>query len=193
DEAKALFSEIIRNARKMGELIDNLLDFSRLSKQDIFRGTVIMNEVVSNIVADLKKLEPNKNIELNLLDLPNVEGDRNMLKQAFFNLISNAFKYTGKKENAIIEIGSYTRGLDEVFYVKDNGAGFDERYYNKLFGVFQRLHSSMEFEGTGVGLAIVQKIAIKHGGEVWAEGKVGKGASFYITLPLTKTKTNYVK
>src|SRR5690606_1253258 len=153
DEAKALFSEIIRNARKMGELIDNLLDFSRLSKQDIFRGTVIMNEVVSNIVADLKKLEPNKNIELNLLDLPNVEGERNMLKQAFFNLISNAFKYTGKKENAIIEIGSYTRGLDEVFYVRDNGAGFDERYYNKLFGVFQRLHSSMEFEGTGVGLA----------------------------------------
>jgi light-regulated signal transduction histidine kinase (bacteriophytochrome) len=184
EDAKSLFSEIIRNARKMGDLIDNLLEFSRLSKQDIFRGTINMNEIIGNIVEELTELEPKRKIHLNLQEFPKVEGDKNMLKQLFFNLVANAFKYTGKKENATIEIGSYPRDGEQVFYVKDNGAGFDPRYYNKLFGVFQRLHSSMEFEGTGVGLAIVQKIATKHGGEVWAEGKVGEGACFYISLPV---------
>ncbi|PKQ43576.1 sensor histidine kinase [Confluentibacter flavum] len=190
EEAKIFFSEIIRNARKMGELIDNLLEFSRLSRQDIFRDTIDMNEIVGSIVAELTKLEPKRNIDLNLQKLPNVEGDKNMLKQLFFNLFSNAFKYTGKKEKANIEIGSYSRNREQVFYVKDNGAGFDPRYYNKLFGVFERLHSSIEFEGTGVGLAIVQKIAAKHGGEVWAEGKVGDGACFYVSLPIKIKKTN---
>ena len=183
DEAITLFSEIIRNTRKMGELIDNLLEFSSLSVQNIFRGTINMNEIVGNIVAELTELEPKRNIILSLQELPEVEGDKNMLKQLFFNLVSNAFKYTGKKEIATIEIGSYNRNNEQVFYVKDNGAGFDPRYYDKLFGVFQRLHSSMEFEGAGVGLAIVQKIAIKHGGEVWAEGTVDEGACFYFSLP----------
>ena len=184
DEAKILFSEIIRNASKMGDLIDNLLEFSRLSKQDIFRGTINMNELVRNIVAELTELEPKRKFDIQIRELPKVEGDKNMLKQLFFNLVSNAIKYTGKKEIATIEIESYSRDGKLVFYVKDNGAGFDPRYYNKLFGVFQRLHSSMEFEGTGVGLAIVQKIAAKHGGEVWAEGKVGQGACFYVSLPV---------
>ena len=190
-EGKILLSEIIRNSKKMGDLIDNLLEFSRLSKQDIFRGTIDMNELVKNIVEELTRLEPKRNIEINLQDLPRVEGDKNMVKQLFFNLIANSFKYTGKKGNAIIEIGSYTRDQQYVFFVKDNGAGFDPRYYNKLFGVFQRLHSSMEFEGTGVGLAIVQKIVTKHGGEVWAEGKVGEGACFYVSLPVSIKKANY--
>ncbi len=184
EEAMILFSEIIRNARKMGELIDNLLEFSRLSKQDIFRGTIDMNEIIGNVVTELTKLEPLRKIDLNIQELPEVEGDKNMIKQLFFNLVSNGFKYTGRKVNATIEIGSFPRGIEQVFYVKDNGAGFDPCYYNKLFGVFQRLHSSMEFEGTGVGLAIVQKIASKHGGEVWAEGKVGEGACFYVSLPV---------
>lgn len=191
EEARSLFSEIIRNARKMGQLIDNLLEFSRLSRQDIFRGSINMNEIVGNIILDLKKLEPNRIIEINLRELPKVEGDRNMIKQLFFNLLANAFKYTGKKELAEIEVGYYPRNGEQVFFVKDNGAGFDPRYYNKLFGVFQRLHSSMEFEGTGVGLAIVQKITTKHGGEVWAEGKVGEGACFYFSLPLEIKKEEY--
>lgn len=190
DEAKIYFSEITRNAMKMGSLIDNLLEFSCLSQQDMFRGTINMNEIVGSIVAELTKLEPKRKIDLKILKLPKVEGDKNMLKQLFFNLISNAFKYTGKKEYATIEIGSYPRNREEVFYVKDNGAGFDPRYYNKLFGVFQRLHSSNEFDGTGVGLAIVQKIATKHGGEVWAEGKIGEGACFYVSLPEKIKNTN---
>jgi light-regulated signal transduction histidine kinase (bacteriophytochrome) len=106
-----------------------------------------------------------------------------MLHHVFINLVSNAFKYTGKKEEAIIEIGSYDESDQCIFYIKDNGAGFDMRYYNRLFGVFQRLHNSSEFEGTGVGLAIIQKIITKHQGKVWAEGKVNQGACFYISIP----------
>lgn len=190
DEAKIFFAEITRNARKMGELIDNLLEFSRLSKQDIFRDSIDMNKLVENILVEFRNLQSKRDIDLQIQELPEVEGDKNMLKQLFYNLVSNAFKYTGKKEYTTIEIGSYSRNREQVFYVKDNGAGFDPSYYNKLFGVFQRLHSSMEFEGTGVGLAIVQKIAAKHGGEVWAEGKVNEGACFYVSLPLKIRKTN---
>lgn len=184
EDAKILFSEITRNAGKMGELIDNLLEFSRLSKQDIFRDVINMDRLMGNIINELDKLDINRKLELKILPLPEVEGDKNMLKQLFFNLVSNAYKYTGKKDVATIEIGSFPRERDMVIYVKDNGAGFDPRYYNKLFGVFQRLHSSHEFEGTGVGLALVQKLATKHGGEVWAEGQVGEGACFYVSLPI---------
>lgn len=193
EEAKTYFFEIIRNARKMGELIDNLLEFSRLSRQDIFRDTIDTNKLVLSTVTELRKLEPKRKIYINLLELPWIEGDKNMLRQLFYNLVSNAFKYTGKKDEASIEIGSYPRGPEQVFYVKDNGAGFDPCYYNKLFGVFQRLHSSFEFEGTGVGLAIVQKIATKHGGEVWAEGKVNEGACFYVSLPVNIKMTTNAK
>lgn len=183
DEAQLYFSEITRNVKKMGDLIDNLLDFSRLSKQDFIRVPVNVREIVRNIVAELKELESSRKITIEVQDLPSIKGDKNMLKQLFFNLISNAFKYTGKREKAIIEVGSYFEGAELVYYIKDNGAGFDPRYYNKLFGVFQRLHSSNEFEGTGVGLAIVQKIVSKHDGKVWADGKVGEGACFYVSLP----------
>lgn len=183
EEAKIYFSEITRNVKKMGDLIENLLDFSRLSKQNIFKVSVNVEEMVQDIIAELKELEPKRGITIDIKALPQIKADKNMLKQLFFNLISNAFKYTGKTENAIIEVGSYLEGTQQVFYIKDNGAGFDPRYYNKLFGVFQRLHSSNEFEGTGVGLAIVQKIVLKHDGRVWADGKVGEGACFYVSLP----------
>lgn len=184
EEGILLFSEITRNVKKMGELIDNLLDFSRLSKQDFFQVEVNVETIVRELIAEQMRLEHREETEVVLKHLPPAKGDKAMLKQLFFNLISNAFKYTGKKEKPVIEIGSYLNNEDRVYYVKDNGAGFDSRYYDKLFGVFQRLHSTNEFDGTGVGLAIVQKIAAKHKGRVWAEGKVGEGASFYISLPL---------
>ncbi|MEO6454507.1 MAG: ATP-binding protein [Ginsengibacter sp.] len=183
DEAKGVLDEIIRNSKKMGELIDNLLEFSRIGKQQISMVNVDMQELLDTVVTELKQEKPGKILKLTIKKLGNVKGDRNMLKQVFINLISNAFKYTGKREQPVIEIGCYRENNYLTYYVKDNGAGFDMLYYDKLFGVFQRLHSSNEFEGTGVGLAIIQRIIIKHGGKVWAEAKVEEGACFYISLP----------
>lgn len=183
DEAKGLLQVIIENSNKMGQLIDNLLEFSRIGKQQVSRVEVNIALLIDSVVEELKRSEPQRIITINMKNLENIKGDRNMLKQVFINLLSNAFKYTGKKKDAVIEIGSYLENDECVYYVKDNGAGFDMRYYDKLFGVFQRLHSSNEFDGTGVGLAIIQKIVSKHQGKVWAEGKVNEGACFYISLP----------
>jgi len=183
-EGQALFSEIIYNTKKMGQLIDNLLEFSRLTKQKAVKNETNVTELVHDVVLELRQLEPERAIDISIRDLPEVPADAAMLRQLFINLISNAMKYTGKKDKAVIDIGSYTEGNNVVYYIKDNGAGFDPRYGHMLFGVFQRLHSSNEFEGTGVGLAIAEKIVKKHGGEIWAEGEVDKGAQFYISLPL---------
>jgi len=183
DDAQYLLNEVIANSKKMGQLIDNLLDFSRISKQQISIASVNMQLLIDSVIKQLKQLESGRDI---IFDVGLVEfamGDRNMLRQVFVNLISNALKYTSKKATAHIRIGFYNENDSCIFYIKDNGAGFDMTYYDKLFGVFQRLHSSNEFDGTGVGLAIVQKIVAKHGGKVWAEGKVGDGACFYFSLP----------
>ncbi|MEO7924456.1 MAG: ATP-binding protein, partial [Chitinophagaceae bacterium] len=184
DEAKEVMNEILENSNTMGELIDNLLAFSRVGKQQVNVVDVKIKGLVDEVIAELKKEEPSRKFKITVKSLENIKGDRNMLKQVFINLISNAFKYTGKKEEAIIEIGSRLEDDQCTYYVKDNGAGFDMKYYDKLFGVFQRLHSSNEFEGNGVGLAIIQKIISKHSGKVWAEGKVDEGACFFISLPV---------
>lgn len=180
EEGKEVLDEIIANSKKMGLLIDNLLEFSRLGKQLPDKAEVNLNQLVTIVVKELKQLEPGRNVNIQIQPLPNVKGDKFMLKQVLVNLISNALKYTSKKPEARIEIGA---SPDNTIYVKDDGAGFDMRYYDKLFGVFQRLHSGNEFEGNGVGLAIIQKIILKHGGKVWGEGKVNEGACFYISLP----------
>jgi signal transduction histidine kinase len=183
EDAQAVLNEIIGNSKTMGELIDNLLEFSRVGKQNLSLGIVNMKELVDSVITELVKEHPTRDFNLTVHKLTNIKGDRNMLKQVFINLVGNAFKYTGKKKQAHIEIGAYREPNHSTYYVKDNGAGFDMKYYDKLFGVFQRLHSSNEFEGTGVGLAIIQKIVAKHGGKVWAEGHVDKGACFFISLP----------
>lgn len=182
-DGKEAMDEIISNSKRMGELIDNLLEFSRIGKLDVSLVNVNMPEMVEAIVAELKLVEPKRSIDVIINPMPKAKGDRNMLRQVFLNLIANAFKYSGKKENAVIEIGGAEEEGNYVYYVKDNGAGFDMQYYEKLFGVFQRLHSNNEFEGTGVGLALVQRIVLKHSGKVWATGKVNEGACFYVALP----------
>ena len=185
EDAKYLLGEIIASSKKMGQLIDNLLDFSRIGKQQTSVGVVDIQKLVDSVITELKQLEPNRDITFDISKLDPATGDRNMLRQVYVNLISNALKYTSRKKTSIIKLGCFKENDSCTYFIKDNGAGFDMMYYDKLFGVFQRLHSSNEFEGTGVGLAIVQKIISKHGGQVWAEGEVGKGASFYFSLPVS--------
>jgi len=131
----------------------------------------------------LQEQEPERNLRLTIHDLPKGWGDLSLINQVMMNLLSNAVKFTKSKETAVIEVGGRTEGKEGIYYVKDYGVGFDERYADKLFGAFQRLHSGAEYEGTGIGLAIVQRIIHRHGGRVWAEGKVGEGATFYFALP----------
>ena len=183
DEGKRVLNIIRSNTQKMGQLIDDLLSFSRLGRQDISPSDIRMAELAKGVFEEIKPPANERNLQFNMKTLPIAHGDRSMMKQVFANLLSNAIKFTRPKEMATIEIGGTNDGVENVYYVKDNGVGFDMQYVNKLFGVFQRLHSAEEFDGTGVGLAIVQRIIHRHGGRVWAEGKVDGGATFYFSLP----------
>jgi signal transduction histidine kinase len=184
DEGKRTLKVIMKNALKMGHLIDDLLAFSRLGKLNVTKVNLDMNSLIRGVVEEFKA-QYRKEATININPLLSVQGDRSMLKQALGNLIGNALKYSMKKEQSIVEIGSFAENDSVVYFVKDNGAGFDMQYYDKLFGVFQRLHSANEFEGTGVGLALVHRIITKHGGKVWAEGKIDEGATFYFSLPIS--------
>jgi light-regulated signal transduction histidine kinase (bacteriophytochrome) len=166
----------------MGALIDDLLDFARLNRKTVHAQDVETHRIVAEALEDLGSPWPGRQVEIRIGDLPGCHGDPAMLKQAWMNLLSNALKYTRKRERATIEIGCTKEGGQMIYFVRDNGTGFDMRYSGKLFGVFQRLHRPEEYEGTGVGLAIVQRIVHRHGGKVWAEAAVDRGASFYFTL-----------
>ena len=166
----------------MGQLIDDLLTFSRLGRKELSISKLDMHALINDIWKELRIINPDRNMFLTLQSLPSGYGDRSLVKQVYSNLLSNAVKFTKYRDAAQIEAGGYTNGSEDIYYVKDNGVGFDMTYYDKLFGVFQRLHSTDDFEGTGVGLATVQRIIHRHGGRVWAEGEMGRGASFYFTL-----------
>jgi len=183
NEGKRLLSVITVNARHMGTLIDELLNFSRLGRLPVNRQLTNMQEMVNNVLEEQLSLVPRDRINLKVQAIEAAQCDPTLMRHVLSNLIGNAIKYSGKKEKASIEIGSYKRATDIVYFVKDNGSGFDMKYADKLFGVFQRLHKLSEFEGTGVGLAIVHRIISKHGGKVWAESEIDKGATFYFTLP----------
>lgn len=170
-------------AERMGVLIDDLLAFSRLGRQPMQCAEVNLTALVPTIFQELAAREPHRRLRLTLGDLPPLVGDAAMLRQLLTNLLSNAVKYTGPMANPQVEVGSREQGGERVYFVKDNGVGFDLQYASKLFGVFQRLHSEAEFEGTGVGLALVQRIVHRHGGWIWAESQVNEGATFYFTLP----------
>jgi PAS domain S-box-containing protein len=183
EDGNRLLEVVRQNAQNMGQLIDDLLAFSRLGRKAVELSPIDMTELAKGALEDLKGSDSGSRPAVKIANIPPAQGDRVLIRQVFINLLSNATKYSRLKEQPVVEIGGTTKNGSNIYYVKDNGAGFDMKYANKLFGVFQRLHGPEEFEGTGVGLAIVQRIIHRHGGKVWAEGKVNEGATFYFTLP----------
>lgn len=182
-EGKRTIGIINRNARRMGQLIDDLLEFSRMGRMDLMKSNVDLDNLIAEIIEDQMAMENGRKVDLKIKRLGAVKADRKMLKQVWINLISNAFKYSRMKGHTSIEIGRNDLSGEARFFIKDNGAGFDMQYSHKLFEVFQRLHRVQEFEGTGVGLAIVKRIINRHGGQVWAEGIPEQGATFSFSIP----------
>lgn len=180
-EGIRILETIQSNATKMGTLIDDLLAFSRLGRKEILKTEVDMNKLMESVINEMSKSITHK-AKINAANLHEVNADYRLLHQVMFNLVSNAIKYSSKKENPIVKISSEEKDGEIIFSIDDNGVGFDMQYSDKLFGVFQRLHSYEEFKGTGVGLAIVHRIINKHGGKVWAKGMVNKGATFHFSL-----------
>jgi light-regulated signal transduction histidine kinase (bacteriophytochrome) len=175
----------------MGVLIDRLLELSRLGRRKPVKFPVDLAELAQRALKDLEETHSGK-ARIHIGYLPPAEGDPVLLYQVLVNLVSNAIKYSGKKEEPVIEIGASENSEEYIYIVKDNGTGFNMDYAHKLFGVFQRLHGDDEFEGTGVGLAIVQRIIVKHGGRVWAEGRPDEGATFFFSLPKSDVQTNVI-
>ena len=183
DEGKRICGVISREARRMGQLIDDLLAFSRLGRKEMYSSRIDMKALVVSVLNEILKEEDRQRTHFKIARLAPARADSSLMRQAWVNLLSNAIKFTSKTVGAVIEVGCKSTRDEYIYFVRDNGAGFDMEYANKLFGVFQRLHSESEFEGTGVGLAIVQRVIRRHGGRVWAEGEVQKGATFYFSLP----------
>ena len=167
----------------MGTLVDDLLAFLRMRRKDMDTESVDLGILLQEVIAEFELETQGRHITWRIGDLPRVTGDRTKLRVVLFNLVSNVLKFTQKRERAEIEIGSQSEATETVFFVRDNGVGFDMQYANKLFGVFQRLHGVDEFEGTGIGLANVRRIIRRRGGRTWAEGKVDGGARLYVSLP----------
>ena len=183
DEGKRICSVISQGAHKMSDLIDDLLAFSRLGRAAINPSNIDMETLAKTIFQELTTVQSRKRIDFQMDSLPPAVGDPALLRQVWVNLLSNSIKFSRKKKRAVIRVRGENTENETVYSVQDNGVGFDMQYSGKLFGVFQRLHSVKEFEGNGVGLALVQRVIHRHGGRVWAEGEVGKGATFYFTLP----------
>jgi len=182
-DALQKFNVITDNTRMMGQLIEDLLAFSRLGTTPLSMAKIDPEGLMREVWEELKAANPERHLTLKIANLPPCMGDRGLIKQVFANLLGNAVKFTKTREEGLIEAGGEAKGSESLYYIRDNGVGFDMRYHDKMFGVFQRLHSADQFEGTGVGLALCQRIIHRHGGKIWAEGEVDKGATFYFTLP----------
>lgn len=182
-EGKRVCHVITNETQRMGKLIDDLLAFSRLSRKEIQPARVDMKDLAHSVFRELTRESERERIDFKVGKLPPADGDPALLHQVWINLLSNALKFSSKVDRPVIEVGTKRSEAELVYFVRDNGAGFDIQYVDKMFGVFQRLHSEDEFEGTGVGLAIVQRIIQRHGGRVWAEGEIGRGATLYFSLP----------
>ena len=189
DKGRHYVEVISTSVRQMGVLIDDLLQFSRTGRAELRIEPVDMDATLAEALEPLRREADGRDVEWSIGELPSVVADRALLRQVWANLVGNAVKYTRGRTPARIEIGAAGANREFVFYVRDNGVGFDMQYVHKLFGVFQRLHSDAEFEGTGIGLANVKRIVTRLGGAVWAEGKPGLGATFYFSLPNRKDAT----
>jgi PAS domain S-box-containing protein len=181
-EGRRQLQVIRESAQQMGQLVDDLLSFSRLSRQPLNCQTVHVEQQVRQVLADLQPEYLRRNVRITIGDLPPCQGDRALVQRVWVNLLSNALKYSSKREHPTLEIGCLHQDNHNVYFVRDNGTGFDMRYAGKLFGVFHRLHRAEDYEGTGVGLAIVQRVVHRHGGRVWAQAEVDRGATFFFTL-----------
>lgn len=185
EDAKRMLNNIIQNANRMGQLIDDLLNFSRLGRKELMIHVTDMNALVKEIINEHLKLVPAEKYKIITGDLGKAFCDSSLIRQVWQNLVSNAFKYSRQQAEPVIEINCEMKEKENVYSIKDNGTGFDMNYYDKLFAVFQRLHKVTEYEGTGVGLALVQKIIQKHGSRIWAESEINKGATFYFSISNT--------
>ena len=183
EDTRSKFNVIRENTRNMGQLIEDLLNLSRIGRKAIDFAELNMADLVRAVWKEVQHINQERVMTLNIQDMPAASGDRAFIHEVYVNLIGNAVKFTKQCSAARIEAGGYPDGHENVYYIRDNGAGFDMAYYENLFGAFQRLHSAQDYEGTGIGLTIVQRIIHKHGGRVWAEGKEGEGATFYFSLP----------
>ena len=183
DEGRRLLKVVRNGTKRMGQLIDDILQFSRAGRLEINYSSIDMEQMAHTVFAELQPPVAGRELQLEIEHIPPAQGDSAMMHQVFANLLSNAIKFSSTRGVAIIKVGCMLNADEAIYYVSDNGVGFDMQYADKLFGVFQRLHSVNEFEGTGIGLAIVKRIITKHGGRVWAEGKVGEGATVYFSIP----------
>ena len=182
DKGKQYLSRIHAGTEKMSRLIDDLLNLSRISRQEMRRKSIDLSEMASSVVTELREADPGRNVRVYIEEALTADADPGLIEIVLSNLLGNAWKFTAKKEQARIEFGTVEQNGKVVYYVRDNGAGFNQGYAGKMFLPFHRLHSESAFEGTGIGLAIVERIIHRHGGKVWAEGIEGKGATIYFSL-----------
>jgi len=183
EDEREQMGKISSAALRMGQLIDDLLAFSRTGRTAIHKREVSIGQLVQEAIAQLQPDLAQRNVVWNVLPLPDISGDRNLLAQVWVNLIGNAIKYSRPRDPAMIEIGAVIQDKEIIFHIRDNGVGFNMEHADKLFGVFQRLHDASEFEGTGIGLANVRRIVQRHNGRTWAESRQGEGATFYFSIP----------
>jgi light-regulated signal transduction histidine kinase (bacteriophytochrome) len=182
DDIRQQMLKVRQNVLQMDNLINALLNFSRMSRQSLQKEDIRPEFLVKDVIEELKQEQEGREVHITIGPLPPCRGDPSLVRQVFFNLISNALKFTRKRGQAVIEIGSFRMGNQTVYTVRDNGIGFDMQYADKIFTVFQRLHSSQDYEGTGIGLAIVRRIIDRHGGRIWVESAVDQGTTFFFTL-----------
>jgi light-regulated signal transduction histidine kinase (bacteriophytochrome) len=183
EEGRRLLNVVRDSTNRMGQLIDDMLMFSRTGRLEMTLSEIDMEKMAHEVMEELQSSVVDSRLQVEIEHIPQAKGDRAMMRQVFVNLLTNAIKFSCHNATPKIHVGASVNDNETIYYVKDNGAGFDMQFAGKLFGVFQRLHSADEFEGTGIGLAIVKRIIIRHGGRVWAEGKINEGATMYFTLP----------